>query len=138
VSALNLSNEGLDWSSKITANYKIETKNESSAFNKLGFQLTGDYESPRVLPQGKRLEQYSADFALKKDLFKKDKGSFTFSVNDIFNTRRFGIIYDTQNFYQQSYNRWRVRTFRITFSYRFGDADFSLFKKNKENNSGDF
>jgi iron complex outermembrane receptor protein len=138
VSALNLSNEGLDWSSKITANYKIETKNESSAFNKLGFQLTGEYESPRVLPQGKRLEQYSADFALKKDLFKKDKGSFTFSVNDIFNTRRFGIIYDTQNFYQQSYNRWRVRTFRITFSYRFGDADFSLFKKNKENNSGDF
>lgn len=139
VNDLNLSNEGLDWNSKLTANYKIETKNESSVFNKLGFQLTGEYESPRVLPQGKRLEQYSADFAMKKDLFKKDKGSITFSVNDIFNTQRYGVIYDTETFYQESYRRRRVRTFRLTFSYKFGDADFSLFKKGRDNgsNSGD-
>lgn len=70
---------------------------------------------------------------MKKDLFKKDKGSLTFSVNDIFNTQRYGVIYDTDTFYQESYSRWSVRTFRITFSYKFGDADFSLFNKKRDN-----
>lgn len=135
VDNLNLSNEGIDWSSKLTANYKIETKSPASVFNKFSFQLTGEYESPRVLPQGRRLEQYSADFAMKKDLFKKDQGAITFSVNDIFDSQRFGVIYDTDNFYQESYRRWRVRTFKIGFSYKFGDADFSLFKKNRESNN---
>jgi outer membrane receptor protein involved in Fe transport len=133
VKDLNLSNEGFDWSSKLTANYKIETKNPSSLFNKIGFQLSGRYESPRVLPQGRRLEQYSADFAMKKDILKKDKGSLTFSVNDIFDTQRYGVIYDTETFYQESYRRRQGRTFRFTFSYKFGNADFSLFKRNKDN-----
>ena len=132
----NISNEGFNWGSKLTANYKIET-DRSSIFNKLSFQLTGQYESPRVIPQGKRLEQFDADFALRKDVFKHDKGSFTFSINDILNTHRYGVIYDTETFYQESYSRWNVRSFRITFSYKFGDADFSLFKKNTRPNNED-
>ncbi|MEO6685608.1 MAG: TonB-dependent receptor family protein, partial [Dyadobacter sp.] len=91
----NLSNQGFNWSTKFTANYKIETKT-SSIFNKLSFQVTGEYESPRVIPQGERLEQFDSDFALRKDLFKNNKGSFTFSINDIFNSRRYGVIYDTE------------------------------------------
>jgi outer membrane receptor protein involved in Fe transport len=130
---LDLSNEGFDWSSKLTANYKITAKNESSVFDKLGFQLTGDYHSPRVIPQGKRLERFDADFAMRKDLF-KDKGSLTFSVNDIFNSQRYGVIYDTESFYQETYSRRRVRSFRLTFSYKFGNSEFSLFKKNNGNN----
>ena len=136
VNDLNLSNKGFNWSLDLTTNYKISTKNESSVFNKLGFQLTGEYESPRVLPQGKRLKQYSADFAMRKDLFKKDRGSLTFSVNDIFNTQRYGVIYDTKNFYQETYRRRRARSFRLTFSYKFGDSDFSLFKRNNGDNNG--
>ena len=128
----NISNEGFNWSTKLTANYKIETKNPS-IFNKLSFQLTGEYESPRVIPQGKRLEQFDSDFALRKDLFKNNKGSFTFSINDIFNTHRYGVIYDTETFYQESYRRRSVRSFRVTFSYKFGDSDFSLFRKGRDN-----
>jgi len=135
--ALNLSNEGFQWSSKLTANYKINTKNESSVFDKLGFQLTADYHSPRVIPQGKRLERFSADFAMRKDLFKNDRGAITFSVNDIFNSERYGVIYDTENFYQETYSRRSPRSFRLTFSYKFGNNDFSLFKKNNSNNNND-
>jgi hypothetical protein len=91
-----------------------------------------------VLPQGKRLRQYSADFAMRKDLFKKDRGSVTFSINDVFDTQRFGVIYDTENFYQETFRRRSVRSFRITFSYKFGNADFSLFKRNNsDDNRGD-
>lgn len=128
----NISNEGYNWSTKFTANYKIETKNPS-VFNKLSFQVTGEYESPRIIPQGKRLEQFDSDFALRKDLFKNDKGSITFSINDIFNTHRYGVIYDTETFYQESYRRRSVRRFRITFSYKFGDSEFSLFKRSRDN-----
>jgi outer membrane receptor protein involved in Fe transport len=135
--AQDVSNEGINWGAKLTANYKITAANESSVFNKLAFQLTGDYESPRVIPQGKRLKRFGTDFALRRDLFKKDKGSVTFSVNDVFNSRRYGVIYDTDAFYQEAYSRRRVRSFRLTFSYKFGDADFSLFKKNTNSNDSD-
>ncbi|MDQ6761167.1 MAG: TonB-dependent receptor [Bacteroidota bacterium] len=127
----NISNEGFNWSTKFTANYKIEA-NERSVFNNLSFQATGEYESPRVIPQGKRLEQFDSDLALKKDFLKNKKGSLTFSINDLFNTHRYGVIYDTENFYQESYSRRSVRSFRITFSYKFGDSEFSLFKKNRD------
>jgi outer membrane receptor protein involved in Fe transport len=135
--SMNLSNEGFNWSAKFNADYKISTKNESSVFNKLAFQFRADYHSPRVIPQGKRLERFEADFAMRKDLFKDNKGTISFSINDIFNSQRYGVIYDTETFYQEAYSRWRVRNFRLTFSYKFGDADFSLFKKNSSSNSDD-
>ena len=130
---VDLSNEGFNWEAKLIANYKISSK--SKIFNKLGFQAIGEYESPEILPQGKRKEQYSVDLALRKDFLKNNMGTITFSLNDVFNTNRWGTIYDTENFYQDSYRRRNVRNFRVTFTYKFGKADFSLFKK-KDNNEG--
>jgi hypothetical protein len=71
---------------------------------------------------------------LRKDFLKDNKGTLTFSVNDVFNTNRWGTIYDTENFYQDSYRRRNVRNFRVTFTYKFGKADFNLFKRNNRNN----
>ena len=130
VGKLNLSNAGADWSGKLTANYRVVTKNPGNVFNKLGMQLSGQYRSPRVLPQGKRLENFSADFAMKKDFLKNDKATVTFSINDIFDSQRYGVIYDTDNFYQETYRRRRVRSFRVSISYKFGDSNFKLFKRN--------
>ena len=129
VNNVNLSNQGFNWEAKLITNYKIEARN-SWLFSNLGFQLTGQYESPEVIPQGRRKEQYSVDFALRKDMFKDKSGTLTFGINDVFNTNRFGTIYDTENFYQDSYRRWNVRNFRLTFSYKFGNSNFSLFKRN--------
>jgi len=137
VSGVDLNNEGFNWEAKLITNYKIVTDNEKSIFNNLSLQLTGEYESPEVIPQGKRLSQYSSDFALKKEFLKNNKAAFTFSVNDIFNTDRWGAIYDTERFYQDSYRRWRVRTLRVTFSYKFGDADFSLLRRGGGRDGGD-
>ncbi|HTE24404.1 TonB-dependent receptor [Flavitalea sp.] len=132
INNLDLSNDGFNWEAKLIANYRIATEN-SSLFNKLSFQLTGEYESPEVIPQGKRKEQYNVDMALRKEFLKNNKAALTFSVNDVFNTRRFGTIYDTEQFYQDSYRRWNVRSFRLTFTYKFGSSEFTLFpKKNNE------
>lgn len=137
VKDLDLSNSGISWNGKLTANYKIRTIDDASLFNKLSFQLSGSYYSPRVLPQGKRLENFSADFAVRKDLLKNDRMTVTFSINDLFDSNKYGIIYDTEQFYQESYRRRRVRTFRLSLSYKFGNADFSLLKKNSRQDRQD-
>ena len=76
------------------------------------------------------------DFAIRKDFLKNNAGTLTFNVNDVFNSRRFGSITDTENFYQDSYRRWNVRTLRLTFSYRFGKTDLDLFKRREGDRSG--
>ncbi len=136
VGDLNLSNEGFSWETKLIVNYKIETP-KPSLFNNLGFQVIGEYESPEVNPQGRNLEQYSVDFALRKDLFSEKRGTLTFALNDVFNTNRYGSIYDTETFYQDSYSRRNVRNFRVTFSYKFGNADFTIFRRSEGGNNGD-
>ncbi len=69
-------------------------------------------------------------------MFREKKGTLTFSINDVFNTNRFGTIYDTEAFYQDSYRRRNVRGFRATFTYKFGNSNFSLFKRRSERNQG--
>lgn len=129
---LNLSNSGFNWQAKLMLNYKIETEGKSF-FNNCGFQFSGEYESPRVIPQGKHLGQFDSDLALKKEFLKDKKATVTFAVNDVFNTRKWGTIYDTEQFYQDSWRRWNVRSFRLTFTYKFGDANFTLGKRGGNN-----
>jgi hypothetical protein len=136
INELDLSNEGFQYEAKLIANYKIQTK-RSKLFNNLGFQLIGEYESWEVLPQGERKPQYSLDAAIRKDFLKNNKASLTLSVNDVFNTNRWGTVYDTERFYQDSYRRRNVRGFRLTFSYRFGKSDFKLLRRDGESGGGD-
>ncbi len=132
----NLSNQGFNWEAQLTANYKLEAP-KSWLFRNINFQLTGEYESPEIIPQGRQKEKYNVDFAFRKELLKNKAGSITFAVNDVFNSERSGTIYNTENYYQDSYRRWNVRNFRLTFSYKFGNSNFSLFKRdnNVENNN---
>ncbi|MCZ2395417.1 MAG: TonB-dependent receptor [Chitinophagales bacterium] len=136
VNSLDLSNNGFNWQAKLQANYKIKPENEKSVFNNTSFQLDGRYRSPSVIPQGKRLENYTINLAVKKDLFKNNKGSITLGVNDLLNQNKNGTIYDTPSFYQESYSRWQVRTIRLSFSYKFGDANFQLFKRGNGDDEG--
>ena len=69
------------------------------------------------------------DIAFRKEFLKDKAATITFAVNDVFNSDRFGQIYDTEAFYQDSYRRWNVRNYRLTLSYRFGDKDFNLFRR---------
>ena len=135
VNNLNLSNSGFNWDSKLIGNYRIVSP-ASKIFNNLSFQLISEYESSHVIPQGREKGRFVTDFAMRKEFLRNNKASLSLSVNDVFNTRKFGTIYDTPDFYQDSYSRWSVRTFRVTFSYKFGDADFDFFKKKNNNNGG--
>ena len=136
VDNIDLSNAGFNWEAKLTANYKIENQ-QKPLFNNLGFQLILDYESPEIIPQGRRISEFVVDIAMRKDFMKNKKASLTFAVSDLFNGNRWGAMYDTEQFYQESYRRWSIRTIRLTFSYKFGDTNFSLFSGNRGGNSDD-
>ena len=136
VGDMNLSNQGFNWEGKLIMNYKFGTK--SSVLKNTSLQLTGEYESREIIPQGRNKEQYEMDFALRKEFLKNRAAAVTFAINDIFNSDRWGQIYDTENFYQDAYRRWNVRNFRVSFSYRFGKSDFRIGQReNKTGGGGD-
>jgi ferric enterobactin receptor len=98
-------------------------------------QLSGNYESERVLLQGLMLPNYFADFAIKKTFFKV--ASLTFSVSDIFDTRRMIQHLNIDDRYlQMSLNRRDVRFFKVNFSMPFGKPDASIFKNRKRPQQG--
>lgn len=130
----SLNNEGFNYNTKFIANYKIA--GSRSIFNNLNFQWVAQYESPQVIPQGKRKEVFVSDFAMRKEFLKNNAAALSFSISDIFNTRKYGSIYDTDAFYQDSYGRWDIRTFRLTFSYKFGKSDFNMFKRHDDDGGG--
>ncbi len=130
VDAQQLSNNGFHWESKLTVNYKFNQP--TGILKDLGLQLTGEYQSKEVRAQGKSLPEYRADFGLRKEFLKDKKASFSFNIHDIFKTQRWGNIYDTESFYQESFRKRNVRSFRISFTYKFGKNDFDIFKKETE------
>ncbi|HEX2535514.1 MAG TPA: outer membrane beta-barrel protein, partial [Chitinophagaceae bacterium] len=74
---------------------------------------------------------------LRKEFLKDRKMAFSFNINDIFNTHRFGSIFDTEQFYQESYRRRNVRSFRVNLTYKFGKDNFNLFRRDERNNGDD-
>lgn len=131
---LDLSNRGFNWETKMIFNYKFS--NKSAWLKNTNMQLTANYESREVIPQGRNKEQFVTDFAVKKEFLKNRAASVTFAINDVFNTNLWGQIYDTENFYQDAYRRWNVRNFRLTFSYRFGNRDFNMFGQRERRAGG--
>lgn len=85
--------------------------------------------------QGYIKSNYGIDLALQKSFLKNNAASVTFSVNDIFRTRRFEQYTESAYFIQNSYRLNDVPMFRLNISYRFGQMDISLFKR--KNMKGD-
>jgi outer membrane receptor protein involved in Fe transport len=133
--AFRLSNSGFNWDAELTTNFRFG--NTSGLLKDLGLQLVGEYESAEVTVQGRNLPQYQVDFGLRKEFLKDKKGTISFNINDIFNTQRFGSILDTEAFYQDSYRRRNVRSFRINFTYKFGKDDFKISRREERNNDID-
>ncbi|MBK8504186.1 MAG: outer membrane beta-barrel protein [Saprospiraceae bacterium] len=86
--------------------------------------------------QGYSTPYWYLDAAVRKDVMKR-KGSITINMEDIFRSRRQGSYSESSLFIQEN-ERWRnPQVVRVNFSYRFGKADTSLFKrKNMNSNEG--
>ncbi|MFN4123797.1 MAG: outer membrane beta-barrel family protein, partial [Flavobacteriales bacterium] len=114
-----ISNQGWSWNAKLIYSLRLP-KNWS-------FQLNGSYEAPRFIPQGQLIEIYYADLSINKKFNKHFDASFT--ISDMFNTKRFGTFYQDQFFIQDLSRRWEVRYARVNLVWKFGEPDFSFFRR---------
>lgn len=123
----NLSNSGFTWFGKLNSNTKLPWN--------LTLQITGEYESRQILPQGERKPQYSIDAGVKKDMLKNKALSISLTLNDIFNSDR-NLSYTTTAFSEtENYRKRLSRELRLNATWRFGKMDYNLFKR-KNNKSG--
>lgn len=122
----NLSNQGFSWNAKLIAQYRLP--------NNWNVQLNGDYEAPRIIPQGRTIPVFGSDFSVAKSY--KQVWNFNLTVSDLFNTRRFGNVFSTPFFYQEVMRRRDTRFVRLTVSYRFGEFDVSLLKRMRRPSGG--
>ncbi|MBT8238324.1 MAG: TonB-dependent receptor [Croceitalea sp.] len=87
------------------------------------------YRGPTETAQTKNQGIFSLDLAFSKDLF-NEKASLAFNINDVFNSRRRVSETVTPFFQTDSEFQWRVRSYNLSFTYRFNQ------KKKRENGRG--
>ncbi|MBA3828750.1 MAG: TonB-dependent receptor [Taibaiella sp.] len=114
---------GINWLGKLNTNIKLPLN--------FSLQISGQYESPKVVAGGKLNEVYWVDVALRKNLL-KGKATIVANVSDVFNTRKYTSIFDVPAYYQTLYRDRETRVGNITFTYRFGKSDVG----NKNLNGG--
>lgn len=96
---------------------------------KLDIQTTFRYRGPQEVPQGKRKSVFVMDLGLSRDVM-KGKGTLTFTVRDLFNSRKWRSETITSNFMSDSEFQWRSRSAILSFNYRLNQ------KKRRERNRG--
>ena len=79
--------------------------------------------------QGYIKANFGIDAALQKSFLKNNAASATFSINDIFRTRRYEQYSESEYYIQTIHRMNDVPMMRLTFSFRFGQMDMSLFKR---------
>ena len=112
-------------------NWFIRLNNKYTLPGKVEWQTRVSYDGPRIDAVNKRDGRFSSNMAFSKDLF-KEKASISFSINDLFNTQRRNLESTTPTFYSNSYYRWRVRSYNLSFTYRFNQ------KKKSPQRGGDY
>lgn len=129
IDADDLSNSGFVWFGKINSNTKLPWN--------LTLQVTGEYESKRIEPQGEDAPEYQIDLAVKKDFFEKKNFSVSLGLNDIFNWDR-DLSYTRTTFSESERYRKRVsRELRLNVSWRFGKMDTNIFKRKRGGDEGE-
>jgi hypothetical protein len=85
------------------------------------FQLTGNYNGPYVIAQGKTLPAGGMDIAIKRDFLKNNAGTLVISLSDVLNTQQTRIqTYSSGVFFQDAITKPETRVLKINFTYNFG------------------
>ena len=110
---LSYDSENLGWFVRLNNKYTLPRNIE--------WQTRLSYSGPTVDAINRREGIFSSNMAFSKDLF-KEKASITLNINDLFNTQRRNLESNTPTFYSDGYYRWRVRSYSLSFTYRFNQA----------------
>jgi hypothetical protein len=115
----SVSNQGFNYTTKLNLVYHFP-----KSFN---LQVSGNYESPKVIPQGTTTAMYFADCGLSKDIHKFI--TLTLSLSDAFDTKSRGSHLSTDKYAQDMLMRREIRYLKFSAMVRFGKIDASVFKR---------
>jgi outer membrane receptor protein involved in Fe transport len=126
----DLNSDNYSWSIKMISSMTL--------WEFLQFQITGNYDGPRTMAQGKTDPSYDVDMGFKADLFKDKAVSIGLNLRDVFNSHKMSGTTTGTGFIEESTRRRDSRVAQLTLTYKFGKTDTSHKKngqkENKENN----
>jgi outer membrane receptor protein involved in Fe transport len=131
--------------------YFAKINNTFKLQKSLSLQVSADYQSRTILPaggggggrgggfgggfgqqssaQGYIKPNYGVDAAMRFEFGKNRAASISLNIQDIFRTRRYQAISESDIFYQEISRRRDPRIMRLNFNWRFGKFDPTLFKR---------
>ena len=109
----------------------IRLNNKITLPAKIDWQTRIFYFGPRENAQTRSQGIFSMNLAFSKDFF-DEKASLAFNVNDVFNSRKRISETITPFFENTSEFQWRVRSYNLSFTYRFNQK-----KKRNQGRGGD-
>ncbi len=120
----DLQSTSTNWNARMSVNGKLT--------NTTSLQISGMYMAPTIQPQGSFRGMSGVDAGVRQEMW-KGKASLSLNVNDIFNTRKI-IVHSIGNGFISDMTRTREsRIAMLSFSYRFGSAEYTQRKKNQRN-----
>lgn len=126
----NFDGDGFSWFGRLSSSFTLPSK--------ISMQLSGMYRAGTKTTQSNRKAMYGVDLSFSKDLF-KDNATISLSVRDLFNTRGFRATSYGENFIMDSKFRWGVRSYNLSFTYRFNQSKKDQRKREqRQDNGGDF
>ncbi|MBA0882468.1 outer membrane beta-barrel family protein [Flavobacterium undicola] len=126
----NFDNNASSWSAKLNSKVTLP--------NKIDWQTNMNYTGDQNTAQGKILGVFAMNLGFSKDVM-KDKGTFAFTINDVFNSRKRKVETLIPNVIQ-SYGEMQFsqRQFTLSFTYRFNKAKNEKEKDPNNGNGDDF
>jgi outer membrane receptor protein involved in Fe transport len=128
VSNVGIGNQSTGFRARLNLNATYQLNKD------LVFELFGFYSSPVQNIQGKNPQYFMYTFALRK-LFWDKKASFGFTATNPFNkyVRQLSTI-STESYTSTNIRMMPMRSFGISFMYKFGKLEFSKTKEDDNNN----
>jgi len=136
-SYVNTSNE------TVTQNYDFKSTTWTARLNsrinlpyKIDWQTSINYNAPQKIAQGLQKGVASANLGFSKDVL-KDKGTLSFNVNDVFNSRKNLRELRLPTVNSDSEMQFRMRTITFSFTYRFNKIKSEREQKPRQENGGE-
>ena len=120
-----VANNLFSWYGKLINNFAL--------WNGSKLQITGVYNAPVALPQGKRIAIYNVDLGLQQKLGKSN-ARLGLVVTDIFNTQKSGQLLTGSNFTYNRIAKVDTRAILLTFACTFGGIFKEKLLENKFSN----
>lgn len=86
--------------------------------NKWDFQLSGVYQAPDIIPQGKIYSRFSLDLGIKK-MIQSDRGELFLNATDLANTMRIKRKVQGNRFTYTATDYYETQVIRIGYTYKF-------------------